>query len=74
MAFFSADVSIFVDDVIKNPTKTKNPITREPLIVEKWLTPQINAVIKLYSENVKWMTHLEPFLLTSALFEQKIGK
>ena len=40
-----ADVGIFVDDVIENPTFTKKTITREPLIVEKWLTPQIKGLI-----------------------------
>ncbi len=40
-----ADVGIFVDDVIENPTFSKKTITREPVIVEKWLTPQIKGFI-----------------------------
>jgi hypothetical protein len=49
-------------------------ITFEPVIVERWLTPQIKAVMEPHSENDLLVTHLEDILLTSALFMQKIGK
>ena len=51
MAFFSADVSIFDDDVIKNPTKTKSPIILEPLIGKKWLTPRWKGIMRPNSKN-----------------------
>ena len=51
---------------------TKKTITREPLIIEKWLTPQIKALMKPHSENAEWLTHIADFLLTSALFGHDI--
>ena len=49
-------------------------INLEPLIVEKWLTPQIKALVMPHSENDKWLTYHDDFLLTSALYGQQIGK
>ena len=71
---YFADVSIFRDDVIKNPTKTKNPITSEPLIVWKWLTPRWKGIIRPHSKNKDWPTHYADFLMTSALFGQIFQK
>ena len=44
---FSADVSIFTYDVIKNSTNIKSPISFQPFIGKKWLTPRWNRIIKL---------------------------
>ena len=52
---------IFVDDVIKwrhfcqNPTKTKNPITNQPLIVWKW-----KGTISPHSKNDVWPGLTDP--------------
>ena len=74
MTSFFADINNFVMTSSKIRLFTKKAITPEPLIVEKWLTPQIKALMKLYSEHVKWMAHLDSFLQTSALFGQEIGR
>ena len=70
------DVIIFadVDDVIKNTTKNKNPISNEPLIVWKWLTPRWKGIIKVQSIHEDSSMHYADFLLTSALFRIKIWK
>ena len=54
--------------------KTKNPITIEPLIVWKWLTPRCKGIIRPLSKNEDWLTHYAYLLMTSALFQQKFQK
>ena len=43
---FFANVSIFSNNVIENPTCTKNPIITEPVNVGEWLTPRWKAIMK----------------------------
>ena len=49
-------------------------INREPVMIEKWLTPQKKTLMKPHSENEQWSCPHDYFLLTSALFEYKIEK
>ena len=39
-----ADVSIFVDDVIKNPTKTKNPISTLSGLNFAWIKFRVDLI------------------------------
>ena len=60
--------------LVMTSSKTKNPISSQPLIAWKWLTPRWKRIIKLHSKNLAICRFFADFLLTSALFRQKNQK
>ena len=64
----------FSDDVINNPTKSKNPIFSQPWIASKRLTPRWKGIIKIISKNVELPSFILIFFADISTFYAKKWK